>query len=73
MCRPVWLLKDYTLAKTIYRGKASTLYIAVCKPSGTQVALKSYAKRRLSALNWFQVERELRLHSSLEHANIIQA
>ena len=72
MLRSSWKLKDYMLEKVLYRGKASTLYVATCRLSGVSVALKAYAKRRLSNLNWYQVEREIRLHGSLEHENIIQ-
>ena len=64
-------LSDFTLTKQLYKGKASTLYQATDKPSGATVALKSYSKRRLSTLNWYQVEREVRLHSQLRHPNVI--
>lgn len=64
-------LSDFQLTKQLYKGKASTLYLAVDKPSGMTVALKSYSKRRLSSLNWFQVEREVRLHAQLRHPSII--
>ena len=68
-CRCV---SDFQLNKQLYKGKASTLYHATCRQSGAVVALKSYSKRRLSGLNWYQVEREIRLHSQLQHPNIIQ-
>jgi aurora kinase len=64
-------VQDYVLNKQLYRGKASTLYHATCRQSGQAVVLKSYSKRRLSNLNWYQVDRELRLHSALGHENII--
>ncbi|PRW57075.1 aurora other [Chlorella sorokiniana] len=67
-----WCLSDFALGKQLYKGKASTLYQATDKVSGVVVALKSYSKRRLSDLNWYQVEREIRLHSQLRHPNIIQ-
>lgn len=50
-------LSDFALTKQLYKGKASTLYQATDKVSGVVVALKSYGKRRLSDLNWYQVER----------------
>ena len=65
-------LEDYQLQRQLYRGKASSLFHATCRRSGVDVALKSYAKRRLSALNWVQVERELRLHSQLQHPHIVE-
>ncbi|KAI7842591.1 hypothetical protein COHA_003695 [Chlorella ohadii] len=67
-----WCLSDFALNKQLYKGKASTLYQATDKVSSTVVALKSYSKRRLSDLNWYQVEREIRLHSQLRHPHIIQ-
>jgi aurora kinase len=60
------------LTKELYKGKASRLYQAADKVSGQVVALKTYSKRRLSSLNWFQVEREIRLHGQLRHPHIIQ-
>ncbi|KAL4424485.1 hypothetical protein ABPG77_006794 [Micractinium sp. CCAP 211/92] len=73
MARPngQWSLSDFQLTKQLYKGKASTLYLAVDRHSGATVALKSYSKRRLSPLNWHQVEREVRLHAQLRHPGII--
>jgi aurora kinase len=65
-------LSHFTLTKQLYKGKASTLYQATDKPSGLVVALKTYSKRRLSDLNWYQVEREIRLHARLRHPSILQ-
>lgn len=45
-------VQDYVLTKHLYRGKASTLYLASCRLSGQTVVLKAYSKRRLSSLNW---------------------
>lgn len=64
-------IQDFVLTRQLYRGKASTLYVAACRQSGTPVVIKSYSKRRLSQLNWYQVEREIRLHVSFKHENII--
>lgn len=55
--QPCRCLSDFMLDRQLYKGKASTLYQAIDKISGTVVALKSYSKRRLSDLNWYQVER----------------
>ncbi len=38
----------------------------------TQIALKLYHKNKLSELNHFQVAREITIHSTLDHKNIIQ-
>ena len=48
-------MEDYELHKQLYKGKASLLYRATCRLSGTLVALKLYRKARLSELNWYQV------------------
>ena len=62
----------FALQRRVYQGKASALYRASCRQSGATVALKSYAKSRLSGLNWGQVAREVRLHGSLRHPAVIQ-
>ncbi|BDA48789.1 probable Aurora kinase A at N-terminal half [Coccomyxa sp. Obi] len=67
-----WRLEDFELQKQLYKGKASLLYKAICRLSGLPVALKLYRKQRLSALNWYQVQREIRIHSQLQHDNIVQ-
>ncbi|DBA84709.1 TPA: hypothetical protein ACH3X1_005961 [Trebouxia sp. C0004] len=67
-----WRIEDFDLHKRLYQGKASLLYSATCKKSKLPVAVKVYRKARLSELNWYQVEREVRIHSRLDHANIIQ-
>lgn len=50
-CRGV---EQFELQKQLYRGKASVLFRALCRQSGTVVALKYYRKRKLSNLNWYQ-------------------
>ena len=66
-----WRLEDYDLHRQLYKGKASLLYSATCKASGTRVALKLYRKARLSELNWYQVAREVCLHSRLSHPHVV--
>eukprot|EP00798_Chlamydomonas_sp_ICE-L_P023019 gene23019-30213_t len=68
----VWRVEDFDLHKELYRGKTSLLYSATDKKSGVQIALKLYRKRKLSILNRYQVEREIRIHIALEHENIIK-
>jgi len=68
---PAWKLEDYDLHRQLYKGKASLLYSATCRASGTRVALKLYRKARLSELNWYQVTREVNLHSRLSHPHIV--
>lgn len=44
---------------------------AMCKKSLEMVALKVYHMQNLCELNHYQVFREVRVHSSLQHQNII--
>ena len=66
-----WRLEDYDLHRQLYKGKASLLYSATCRASGARVALKLYRKARLSELNWYQVAREVCLHSRLSHPHVV--
>lgn len=54
----VWKIDQFHLVKKIGSGYASTVYLASCKISGNQVAVKLYHKNKLSELNFFQVSRE---------------
>ncbi|KAK9834350.1 hypothetical protein WJX84_004182, partial [Apatococcus fuscideae] len=72
MQRSHWCVEDYELSKQLYKGKASLLFAATCQRSRMPVALKLYRKSKLSDLNWYQVEREIRLHAALQHEHIIQ-
>ncbi len=48
------------------------MHLAVCKLTGIQVAIKMYHRCKLSQLNNYQVKREIRIHSCLDHPNILQ-
>ncbi len=63
---------QFHLVKKIGSGYASTVYLAQCKATGNQVAVKLYHKTKLSELNLFQVSREISIHSRLNHKHIIQ-
>ncbi len=65
-------VEQFEIKKRIGSGYASSVYYAVCKLSGTPVALKAYHKVRLTELNLFQIQREITIHSSVDHRNIIQ-
>jgi len=71
MSRKYWTLGDYSIVRKMYTGYASTVYQATCKKSGEQVALKVYHMENLCELNHYQVYREIRVHSSLQHQNIV--
>ncbi|GAX74903.1 hypothetical protein CEUSTIGMA_g2349.t1 [Chlamydomonas eustigma] len=72
MARSVWCLKDYAIVEKMYTGYASTVYKAWCKSSGETVCLKAYNMGNLCELNRYQIYREVKLHSSLQHENIIK-
>jgi len=71
MARKHWSLSDYSIVRKLYKGYASTVYQATCKKSLEQVALKIYHMQNLCELNHYQVFREVRVHASLQHQNII--
>jgi hypothetical protein len=48
------------------------VHLAICKATGTQVAIKVYHRCKLSQLNNYQVHREIRIHSCLDHKNVLQ-
>lgn len=58
--------------RKIGSGYASTVYVATCRLTGNQAAIKMYHKNKLSELNKFQVQREIRIHAGLDHKHIIQ-
>ncbi|KAG2439374.1 hypothetical protein HXX76_004731 [Chlamydomonas incerta] len=70
--RDIWRVDQFHLLRKVGSGYASTVYLGTCRTSGNQVAVKLYHKQKLSELNHFQVAREITIHSSLDHKNIIQ-
>lgn len=60
------------MAKKLGGGYASTVHLALDKATGIQVALKMYHRSKLSQLNQYQVKREIRIHSCLDHPNILR-
>ncbi|GLC44089.1 hypothetical protein PLESTB_000930600 [Pleodorina starrii] len=71
MQRPQWRLSDYSLGDKLYTGYASTVYKAVCRASGEVVVLKIYHLMSVCDLYKYQIYREVRVHSSLCHENIV--
>lgn len=68
-CRSI---DQFVVAKKLGGGYASTVHLAICKATGTQVAIKVYHRCKLSQLNNYQVHREIRIHSCLDHTNVLQ-
>eukprot|EP00798_Chlamydomonas_sp_ICE-L_P012871 gene12871-5377_t len=71
MQRNNWCLDDYQLGEKLYTGYSSSVYKACCKKSGQAVVLKVYTLAKVCDLYKFQIYREVRLHASLQHENII--
>ncbi|KAG2449329.1 hypothetical protein HYH02_005484 [Chlamydomonas schloesseri] len=72
MDRAEWSLEDYTVVKRLYKGSSAAVYRATCNRSGIAVALKVYFLSRLPDAIKHMVVRELEIHSSAVHPNIIQ-
>jgi serine/threonine protein kinase len=66
-----WCLNDFVLVKKLGVGGASAVYQAIHRRSRACVALKLYFKSKLTALNTHQVQREVAIHSGLNHPSII--
>lgn len=65
-------MDQFVIAKQLGGGYASTVHLAICKATGIQVAIKVYHRCKLSQLNNYQVQREIRIHSCLAHPYIVQ-
>ncbi|GFR48358.1 hypothetical protein Agub_g10247, partial [Astrephomene gubernaculifera] len=72
MQRDSWSREDYLVTRQLHRGYSSEVFQAVCRASGLHVALKCYSLGRLSEFLTHQVMREVRVHSRLEHPNVVQ-
>ncbi len=70
--RTCWSIDQFVLAKQLGGGYASTVHLAICKATDIQVAIKVYHRCKLSQLNNYQVQREIRIHSCLDHRNVLQ-
>eukprot|EP00775_Hariotina_reticulata_P007067 gene7067-7280_t len=69
--RTEWAVRDFVFVREIGTGNASTVWYAFCKKTSLPLAIKTYKKRKLSALNRRQVAREVTIHAQLDHPNVI--
>ncbi|GAX79937.1 hypothetical protein CEUSTIGMA_g7377.t1 [Chlamydomonas eustigma] len=69
--RDLWTINEFALVKEIGNGAVSSVYYALCKRSCLKVAIKIYNKSKLTKLNLRQVEREISIHSSMNHPHIV--
>eukprot|EP00798_Chlamydomonas_sp_ICE-L_P019410 gene19410-26068_t len=72
MRRTKWALSDYQLMKKLHKGYASEVFQAECKITGEIVALKVYSLKDQCDLQRVQLYREIRVHSRLQHHNVVQ-
>jgi len=72
MRRSMWSVRDYTLSKKLHQGYASDVYFAKCNLTGELVVLKVYRLADQCDLQRVQLYREIRVHSRLQHQNIVQ-
>lgn len=72
MKRSEWCMGDYQVVRKLYKGYASSVYKAMCCTSGKQVVIKAYDLRSMGPFLQHQVFREVDVHRSLQHPNIIK-
>lgn len=63
---------DLKVQRALGEGAMSTVVQCLCNRSGMLLALKMYHKERLNTLNVRQVAREIEIHASLSHQNVIK-
>lgn len=67
-----WTAADFELGRSVGSGKSSSVYRATCLLSGNVVAVKVYHKARLSLMNEMQIQREVKIHATVQHENIVK-
>lgn len=67
-----WSMERFQIKKVLAEGAISTVVHASCRYSGVSVTLKIYHRDRLNTLNVRQISREIDIHASLCHKNIIK-
>ncbi|KAI8467295.1 MAG: kinase-like domain-containing protein [Monoraphidium minutum] len=72
MQRAEWSLADFEVLEKLYTGYASVVHKGICKRSREVVVLKSYTLSAICELYQHQIYREVRLHSSLQHENVVK-
>ncbi|GAX77003.1 hypothetical protein CEUSTIGMA_g4450.t1 [Chlamydomonas eustigma] len=72
IARKEWRKADFQLIELLHKGYASLVYKAVSKHGLGSVALKVYNMDKLEELQRYQVYREIRIHSQVQHTNLIR-
>jgi len=64
---------DYQLMRpAIYEGDMSEVFLAKDKLTGETVVVKAYKKRLMNGLDRFALDREIKIHGSLQHQHVVQ-
>lgn len=69
---PCRRFQDFKVQKILGEGAMSTVVQCSCLKTEVLVAIKMYHKERMNSLNIKQVAREIEIHSSVLHPNIIK-
>jgi serine/threonine protein kinase len=65
-------IKDLKVIRVLGEGALSTVVQCICSFSGLPIALKMYHRDKLNTLNVKQIGREIDIHASLTHINVIK-
>lgn len=71
MISPSWVMDMFAVDRCIGTGDTSRIYSASVRGTGTRLALKTYVKAKMTALNFHQVRREIDIHSRVHHRHIV--
>ncbi|KAH7617445.1 putative Aurora kinase C [Nannochloris sp. 'desiccata'] len=67
-----WSIQDLKVMRVLGEGALSTVVQCTCCLSGLPIALKMYHRDKLNTLNVKQIGREIDIHASLSHLNVIK-
>eukprot|EP00887_Chlorella_sp_A99_P004640 scaffold4.g4640.t1 len=67
-----WSFADFRVQRLLGEGNMSSVLHCVDRQRGQAVVVKMYHKERMNSMNVTQVSREIELHASLLHPNIVK-
>jgi serine/threonine protein kinase len=67
-----WSMEGLKVQRVLGEGALSTVVQATCNLTGSPMALKIYHRDRLNSLNVRQISREIEIHASVTHPNVIK-
>lgn len=71
MGRFIWSMEDYRNVKLLSVRNSCLVLRAVCKHSRRPVVIKQFDTTKLTPMSRIQQEREVRIHSTLSHHNVV--